>query len=122
MAVAMVDGMAEVYELMAANARRPAAEFDKLLDEQVERLPLNPFIKILAPQFKSHRDNAAAVDAKWAMLLAAIDITVRGEQALADSQDPADGRPFELRRRARGFELLARTTFRGEAVNLVVGE
>lgn len=121
MAVAMVDGMAEVYELMAANADKPAAEFDKLLDGQVEKLPLNPWIKILAPTLKRHRENLAATDAKWAMLLTAIEITLHGEGALAQSKDPVDGRPFELRRLQGGYELVGRTTFREEPVTLVVG-
>jgi hypothetical protein len=122
MAVAMVDGMAEVYELMAASADKPPAEFDKLLDGQVEKLPLNPWIKVLAPALKRHRENAAATDAKWAMLLAAIDVTLHGEGALARSTDPVDGRPFELRRLKGGYELVGRTTFRDEPVKLVVGQ
>jgi hypothetical protein len=82
----------------------------------------NPNLASFAKTAENVRYSVARVEAKWAMLRAALAITREGKDRLKDSKDPfADG-PFAYRSFPGGFELKSALKYKElPSVTLVVG-
>jgi hypothetical protein len=119
--VVMVTTLKGSYEALAAGGSLPPDEFGKLVDQQMAKYPLNPWIKIIGPSMRRARESVAVFEAKQAMFQTAIAIVLTGEEALKNSKDPFGDGAFGHHKRPGGFELISGLTNRGELVKLVVG-
>jgi hypothetical protein len=119
--VVAVAGLTNFYEALAKGAGLPPDEFARLVDEQVAKNSVNPFAGILGPSFKRSRETVALLEAKQAMLAAAIDIILKGDAAVATSKDPFGKGPFAFERTAKGFVLRSALMKDGKPITLRVG-
>jgi hypothetical protein len=120
-AVIAVAGLTNYYDALAKGGDLPPDEFAKLVDEQAAKYAANPFAGILSPSFKRARELPAMLEAREAMLSAAINIVLHGEGAVAASKDPFGAGPFAFEKTAKGFRLRSALKRDGKPVELVVG-
>jgi len=97
----------------AASGGPNAADLDL---EAIDRLPAR------SKEDEAIRGARTYAEVKRALLRAAIAVAADGPGAVGRVLDPSDGKPFDLRPRAVGFELTSRFALAGRpAASLVVG-
>jgi hypothetical protein len=121
-AVIGVAGLTNFYDALAKGGQLPPDEFDKLIDEQMQKYTANPFAGILGPSFKRSRLNVAMLEVKQAMLTTAIDVVMHGDGVVAASKDPFGKGSLALEKTAKGFRLRSALTRDGKPVELLVGD
>jgi len=122
-ALAMAHTLQRYYQEIAAAGELPPDRFAAKVDELSKAQSANPWVGIIAPQFKKMRELTAASETKRALLDAAILIVRDGEQAVAKTADPFGQGPFTYRQGpGKGFELEGKLRYRDQPVRLVVGE
>jgi hypothetical protein len=100
-----VQEMRSSYKALAKKMELPPDRFAGELQTEEKRQAGNPVFKALFPAFGRVRWLQARADVRRALLLAAIDVQLRGPQALKDHPDPVAGGSFEYAAFPDGFEL-----------------
>ena len=81
----------------------------------------NVYVSSHLPPLRSSYRQAAAAHIRHVLLDAAIDVSLRGEEALADHPDPLGGGPLGFERTEQGFVLRSAMEHRGEKMALEFG-
>jgi len=122
-ALAMCDELGSYYDRMikalGATVAEQQEEWEKL--DQVIEAGDNPLAKLLLPAIGSVAAAEREAQTRWAMYLAAVDITHGGPDALQNHRDPAGDGPFELKQLTNGFELRSKLIHKDQPVVITVG-
>jgi hypothetical protein len=110
--VALLQERARVYERVAAVLTLPYAKYEsqvKALTGETEK-SANPFVTNAVPSFMRSRAREFRIQVILAMVRAAVEYKLHGEQGLQSMADPCGRGPFAFRRfvfegEDRGFEL-----------------
>jgi hypothetical protein len=119
--LAMAKGMEDFYLAIGNAMDQPTAEFDKVVDAEMERNKLNTLVQIAGPSLKRLRQPLAAIEAKRDLLLTAIDFRQRGQAAIDASHDRFGDGPYQYRKTGQGFILSSVLENDGAKVSLTVG-
>jgi RNA polymerase sigma factor (sigma-70 family) len=106
--------LAKLLDLLPAEAVRA-------LDREEKALAGNPIFKVFAPVLHHVRRRQAEAAVRRALLAAALDVRLQGQEALRNHPDPIAGSPFEYRASEGGFELHSRAKPNGEVVVVTAG-
>lgn len=82
---------------------------------------LGPMSRLMLPPLASSYETLFAGQVREQMMRAAIGLRLGDGRALAAYPDPADGKPFEVRKTAGGYELISRASQKGKPVIVRVG-
>jgi hypothetical protein len=93
------------YELMAKKLDLPLDEFQRAFDQESKRQEKNPVFKVFFPAMAKVRQAKARADVRRALLAAALDVQLSGQDAVKNHTDPVVGGPFEYAPFDGGFEL-----------------
>lgn len=121
----------KIFDEAADIATKPLDECSKAESRFKERLatemdsarPLitNIFPRLILPAIQKHRNVEAKIEAKFALLHAAVGIVTNGVEKLSDFKDPFGNGEFEYRKNDNGFELRSKLASKNEPVRLIVG-
>ncbi|HVT89968.1 MAG TPA: hypothetical protein VHD56_14030 [Tepidisphaeraceae bacterium] len=115
------DSTGQFYKDIEPAWQQSPDEFAKTVDSVGGKLILNPMIKTISPSMKSLRNNLAAEQATFAMLVTAAGILVRGDSAVAESRDPFGDGPFKYEKYPGSFNLTSKFQYKGKPLVLIVG-
>jgi hypothetical protein len=93
------------YHLMTKKLDLPPDQFRKVFEDEQKKQAGNPVFRLLFPAVEKMRLHQARMDVRRAMLSAALDVQLRGRDALKEHPDPVVGGPFEYMAFKGGFEL-----------------
>jgi hypothetical protein len=100
------------YAVMAKKLDLPLDEFQKAFEEETKKQEKNPVFKVFFPAMAKVRQAKARADVRRALLAAALDVQLGGQDALKNHTDPVVGGPFEYVPFDGGFELHSK--FKGQ--------
>jgi hypothetical protein len=107
-----------LYDRLAEAAADPREDFAAIRRDFAAELSPGEFFDA----FESFRSARVFVAVKRALLFAGIEVAVDGQGAINRVPDPSDGRAFDLKSWATGFELTSRFALEGKPkAKLVVG-
>jgi hypothetical protein len=116
--VQRLEEMRSAYGVVAKKLDLPFAESVKEIELVTQSQQANPVFPFTFPGVLACRQAQARTDVRRALLVAAIDIQLRGRDALKDHLDPVMGIPFEMTPFDGGFEL--RSTWKQKPVPLTL--
>jgi hypothetical protein len=100
------------YAVMAKKLDLPLDEFQKAFEEETKKQEKNPVFKVFFPAMAKVRQAKARADVRRALLMAALDVQLSGQDALKKHTDPVAGGPFEYIPFGGSFEL--RSKYKGQ--------
>jgi hypothetical protein len=117
----MAKGMEDFYLAIGNAMDQPTAEFEKVVDAEMERNKLNTLVQIAGPSLKRLRQPLAEIEVRRDLLLTAIDFLQRGQPAIDTSHDRFGDGPYQYRKTGDGFALSSVLESNGAKVSLAVG-
>ena len=118
-----LDGTTKDYEEIFELYDLPPEAFEARWAKLLKRIEAsNPFSNTVLPGLKGVRNARDKNAANWALFRAAIGVARDGVDSLASVKDPFGDGPFKYTKLAGGFRLTSQYRFRGEPVELTVGE
>jgi hypothetical protein len=122
----IIERLAAFYGAIVHSNDASTAAFSKTLNDALAKLPPDDrdMPQDLTETAQRLRATLARSQARQTMLRCAMDIILRGEQALADSRDPFGNGPFQCHAVPNGFVLSSDLVFghRNDRTELEVGE
>jgi hypothetical protein len=119
--LSMAKGMEDFYLAIGNAMDQPTAEFEKVVDAEMERNKLNTLVQIAGPSLKRLRQPLAEIEVRRDLLLTAIDFLQRGQPAIDTSHDRFGDGPYQYRKTGDGFALSSVLESNGAKVSLAVG-
>jgi hypothetical protein len=119
--LSMADGMEGFYLALGDAIEKSPAEFEKAVDEQLAKIPLNTLAKIAGPSMKRARQPLAAMEVKRDMFLTALSYLQNGQPAIDASHDRFGAGPYAITKSDSGFLLSSQLQNQGANVSLHVG-
>ena len=124
MMILLADPTAKDYDEMARVLALPYEQSQtemKALAASIDAKP-NPFSKAMLRSISRTYEQQMTLDAKWAMLDAAIAICKTGPDALKDAKNPLGTGPFQYKKLDAGFELSTTMPGDGKPIVLTFGK
>jgi hypothetical protein len=110
------------YKRTARMLSQPLDQFEKEFESEGAKQSANPVYKFFFPAVVNVRRAQARIEARRALLMAALAVQLDGREALKNHPDPVVGGPFEYVPIPGGFELRSRFEARDhKPVTLTVG-
>ena len=103
--VKMAEQTRPSYPRTAKLLELPLDQFEKAFQAEQSQQAGNPVFKVFFPAVSSLRRSQARADVRRALLATALDVQLRGPDAVKDHPDPIVGGPFDYTAFDGGFEL-----------------
>ena len=120
---AWLDATSKDYDELFTLYDLPQEEYEARWQALQDRLEDgNPYSRMVLPGLKSIRDVRDRNTASWALFRVAMAIVRDGASSLDTMSDPFGDGPFQYAKLDGGFRLTSQFKFRGEPVELTVGQ
>jgi hypothetical protein len=120
--VQRLDEMRNAFATVAKLLDLPLGKAEREIDLATKSLQANPVFEYTFPSALPCRRAQARTDVRRALLIAAVEIQLKGRDALKEHLDPVMGVPFEMTPFDGGFELSSTWVQKPVPISLTVGK